>query len=84
MLNVPKKVNIFLQFCNFWLKMLIGDTFKIVLLHLRENTDERRNDCFLTILDAIHITSHILPSLFTLITSGVRVKMFHISKITLG
>ncbi len=37
---------------------------------------------FFTILDAIRITSHIFPSSFILITSVVRVKMFHISKIT--
>ncbi len=36
---------------------------------------------FFTILDTIHITSHIFPSLFMLIISVVRVKMFHISKI---
>ncbi len=40
------------------------------------------NDFLFAFLDIIHITSHIFLSLFLLIASVVRVKMFHINKIT--
>ncbi len=60
---------IFWQFCNFWLNMLIRVTFGIVLIHVREFFTE-------------YWISHIFATLFILITLAVRVKMFHISKIT--
>ncbi len=49
-------------------------------IFLRTLTNDRM--IVFIILDAIHITPHILTSLFMLIISVVRVKIFHISKVT--
>ncbi len=56
--------------------------FLFIYANFSQNTEDRGNDCFFTILDDIYITSHISPSLSILITLVVRVKMFQISKIT--